>query len=228
VVTVAREVAIAVVTVAVGGAWLRPAVPARSTLVSRDEPTPGSHRIAAPRVRRRATRVDPAELAGWCDALARAVRGGATLHHAVQTVEPPVGVAWRLEPALLGLARGCSLRAALEGIERGSPDLDLVLVVLQACAEHGGPPAEPIDRAASALRQRAALAFERRTQSAQARMSAIVMTVLPGVLLALLLVTSGPTRTALTSGPGAASVLAGAAFNAAGWAWMRRLIAGRR
>ena len=226
-ITAAPEVAIAVAAILVGGAWCRPPVPHRATSVPHDAATvPVRH--SARRRMRRTSGVDPSELAQWCDALARAVRGGATLHHAVQTVRPPDAIAVRLEPALLGLSRGGSLRAALASIEGGSPHLDLVLVVLQACAQHGGPPAEPIDRAASALRQRAALAFERRTQSAQARMSAIVMTALPGALLSLLLVTSAPTRAALASGPGAASVLAGIGFNAAGWAWMRRLTAGRR
>ncbi len=98
--------------------------------------------------------------------------------------------------------------------------------MLRACAEHGGAAAEPIDRAASALRQRAALAGERRTQSAQARMSAIVMTLLPGAMLAMLLITSGAVRRTALSPVGLAVIACGALLNLAGWSWMRRLIAG--
>jgi tight adherence protein B len=106
-----------------------------------------------------------------------------------------------------------------------SPDLDLVLVVVRACAEHGGEGAEPIDRAAAALRQRAALAGERRTNSAQARMSALVMTCLPLAMLALLALTSRSVRAASTSPAGLVAIALGAMLNLAGWAWMRRLIA---
>jgi len=164
-------------------------------------------------------------LAAWCDALARALRGGATLRHALATVDPPAAVAPQLAPALLALARGASVTAALADIDARSRDLDLVLVVMRACAEHGGAAAEPIDRAAAALRQRAALAGERRTNSAQARMSAVVMTCLPGAMLALLALTSGSVRAATTSKAGLAVIGVGIMLNLAGWGWMRRLIA---
>ena len=177
-------------------------------------------------VRRRAhARVEPSALAAWCDALARALRAGITLRHALCTVAPPDCVARQLAPVVLALERGTSVSAALADLHAGAPDLDLVVVVLRACAEHGGSSAEPIDRAAAALRQRAALAGERRTNSAQARMSALVMTCLPGAMLVLLMATSGAVRGAATSPAGLAVIGAGIALNAAGWGWMRRLIA---
>ena len=176
--------------------------------------------------RRPRKRIEPEALAAWCDALARAVRGGVTLRHALGTVPPPACVAPNLALALLALERGASVVAALADVEDASPDLDLVLVVVRACAEHGGATAEPIDRAAAALRQRAALAGERRTNSAQARMSALVMTCLPGAMLALLVVTSGSVRAAAVAPTGLAVIAAGIVLNVAGWFWMRRLIAG--
>jgi len=177
-------------------------------------------------VRRRAhARVEPSALAAWCDALARALRAGITLRHALCTVAPPDCAARQLAPVVLALERGTSVSAALADVHAGAPDLDLVVVVLRACAEHGGASAEPIDRAAAALRQRAALAGERRTNSAQARMSALVMTCLPGAMLLLLMSTSRSVRGATTSPAGLAALGAGIALNAAGWGWMRRLIA---
>jgi tight adherence protein B len=223
------EVIATIVGVLLIGARLRPQpmriVEAVEPAHRRLEPRPPGRR---PRswVRRRRP-IEPGDLATWCDGLARAVRGGATLHHALQSVEPPAVVAEPLEPMRLALARGRRLSDALPLITAASPHLDLVLVVLGACATHGGPVAEPIDRAATALRQRAAIALERRTHSAHARASAMVMTALPGALLAVLLLTSAPTRTALATPVGVSMIAAGLAANLTGWLWMRRLIAGR-
>jgi tight adherence protein B len=111
-------------------------------------------------------------------------------------------------------------------IERCPAHLEVALTVIRACAAHGGPAAEPLSRAAATLRGRAADAAERRTQSAQARMSAIVMTVLPVCMLGLLLVTSGSVRTFAAGPLGLAVIATGTAANALGWLWMRRLIGG--
>jgi len=174
--------------------------------------------------RRTSARIEPAVLAAWCDALARAVRGGATLRHALCSVPPPACVEPQLAPALLALERGASVTVALSNLDTRSHDLDLVLVVARACAEHGGAAAEPIDRAATALRQRAALAGERRTNSAQARMSALVMTCLPAAMLALLASTSHSVRSAATAPSGLIAIALGMTLNVLGWTWMRRLI----
>jgi tight adherence protein B len=224
------EVAIVITLVVVVAARLRPLpVPRRAAPSCPMAPATarnGSGSLLGRRFRR-SPAIDATDLAGWCDALARAVRGGSTLHHAVRNVAAPASIADHLGPAVLALSRGSSLGAALRTVERGTAHVELVLVVLEACAEHGGAPAEPIDRAAAALRQRAALEFERRTQSAQARASAVVMTALPTALLGVLLMTSAPTRAAVASTPGLVSVVTGLACNAAGWAWMRHLIGGR-
>ena len=100
--------------------------------------------------------------------------------------------------------------------------------MLRACAEHGGPPGEPIDRAAATLRGRAADLAERRTHSAQARLSAVVMTWLPIAMLALLLVSSASVRAAVTGPAGLLVVASGAILNFVGWRWMGRIIEGRR
>lgn len=125
---------------------------------------------------------------------------------------------------MLALARGASVSGALATVEPTSPDLALVLVVLQTCADQGGAPAEPIDRAATALRQRAALAAERHTQSAPARMSAVVMTSLPGAMLAVLLATSAAVRAVVVTPIGLLVLAAGTVLNIAGWCWMRHLV----
>jgi Flp pilus assembly protein TadB len=185
----------------------------------------GRPRITPGRARRDRT-VDPAELAAWCDALARAVRGGTTVRGAVTQVEPPHSIAEQHRHVVLALERGAPLATALDVPQPVPTHLDLVLVVLRSLALHGGPSGEPLDRAAAALRQRAAIIGERRSQSAQAQLSAVVMTLLPGVLLAVLLLTSGGVRAAVVSAAGATVVALGAAANLVGWWWMRRLIRG--
>ncbi len=119
--------------------------------------------------------------------------------------------------------RGLPLSDAVATVpSRG--DLALVLTVIRACAMSGGPAAEPLDRAAAALRARSAELADRRTQSAQARFSAIVMTILPIALLGLLVMTSASVRGVIGTPAGSFVVLVGAALNLAGWRWMRRII----
>jgi tight adherence protein B len=222
-------VALSALAVLATGIAVRPQPVPRRTPRSWPDSAPTPCRSRLPRLgslSNRRSEIDPAELAVWCDALARMLRGGATLHHALRSTPPPAPAADRLAPALLALERGASVTGALAGVDTGSPHLDLVVVVLRACAEHGGGAAEPIDRAATALRQRSALAGERRTQSAQARMSAIVMTLLPGAMLTMLLVTSPPVRATAGSSLGLAVIACGAMLNLTGWWWMHRMIDG--
>lgn len=161
----------------------------------------------------------------WCEGLARVVRSGSRLGTAVRTTEPPAGCSDYVDAVVLALDRGSRLADALAG-PTPSPHLDLAVTVLRACALNGGPPAEPLDRAAATLRGRAADAAERQTQSAQARLSAVVMTILPIAMLALLLATSPTTRSAALTPIGSTAIALGAALNLGGWRWMRRIIAG--
>lgn len=221
---------LAAVGVLLIGAKVRPLPPARCP-----DPQPRPAPVAPSTRRRRfgsSRRVrphrpaDPAEVAVWCDALSRVVRGGSTLASAICSVEPPAGCRPVSDRITLALDRGRGLGEAL-AVQSTSPHLTLALSVLRACATNGGPPAEPLDRAAATLRARAIASAERQTQSAQARMSAVVMTVLPVAMLALLLVTSATTRHAAASPVGLIAITSGGCLNTAGWWWMRRIIVGR-
>lgn len=169
-----------------------------------------------------------AEVAAWCDRLGRAVRGGTSLAAAIMETPPPPTHVETVVQVRLALDRGRPLSDAIEVSATGSNDLDLALLVLRACARHGGPPAEPIDRAAAALRARAAAVEDRRTQSAQARLSAVVMTLLPLAMLLVLVISSASVRSTLTTPVGIVVVTGGLLLNAIGWRWMRRIIDGRR
>lgn len=166
----------------------------------------------------------PAEIADWCDALARDIRAGTSLGAALRAVPAPAGTV--LDEIAHRLDRGVPLAEALALTAR-SADEQAALTVVSACAHHGGPAAQPLDRVAAMLRRRAADSAERAVHSAQARLSALVMTVLPGAVLLLLVATSAPVRAVSTTPIGGTVVVVGLLLNLLGWGWMRRIIGGR-
>jgi Flp pilus assembly protein TadB len=166
------------------------------------------------------------ELAAWCDELSRRLRTGSSLTIAICSAPRTPAVDTAIAPVVLGLQRGDTLAGALGHAGRGSPPLAIVLSVLQACALLGGHSAAAIDRVAATLRRRSVDAAERRVHSAQARMSALVLTVLPGGVLAVTALTSGTARATITTSFGLLSVGTGCLLNAVGWWWMRRIIEG--
>ena len=200
---------------------------ARARRIVDTSPTPYGPRRWVPHVRRSRPSGPPrpATVASWCESLARSIRSGSSLTEALRSNDTPQGADEVVAPVLLAVQRGARLADALD-VTTESPHLNLAITVLRACAVNGGSPAEPLDRAAATLRSRAAAAEERRTHSAQARLSAVVMTVLPVAMLALLLATSSSTRAATVGPSGLVVVAAGAALNLAGWRWMRRIIDG--
>ena len=108
------------------------------------------------------------------------------------------------------------------------PPTAMAATVLRTCADLGGPAAGPLDRVAAMLRVRAAVADEQAAQSAQARLSARVLTVVPVALLGLLLVTDHRVRVAVATAAGGAAIAAGLGLNLVGWWWMRRIVAAPR
>jgi tight adherence protein B len=167
----------------------------------------------------------PADVASWCDDLARAVRSGATLSASLRSAVAPTPIRHHTAAITLALDRGQSVGIALDQPCESS-DLNVALTVLRACAAHGGSPAEPIDRAAATLRGRASDEANRRVQSAQARMSAVVMTVLPIAMLLILIITSASVRGVVASPTGIVIIVVGGGLNATGWRWMNRLVGG--
>ncbi|MFP5488994.1 MAG: type II secretion system F family protein [Acidimicrobiia bacterium] len=207
--------------VAVLGAMLR----IRPDPRLRDDPPPPHHRPLARRLPSRRPSPPGADaIAGWCDALARELRAGTSLGAALRTVAPPAGSS--LDEVRHRLSRGVGLADAL-ALSARTADEQAALTVLAACADHGGPAAQPLDRLAAMLRRRAADAAERAVPSAQARLSALVMTLLPGAVLVLLLTTSPSVRTVTATPVGGFVVALGLAANGLGWVWMRRIVAGR-
>jgi tight adherence protein B len=216
----AAATAVAVFVVAF---WLRLVVPAGRVIGA------GSGgRRRGPVIRWRPATADPRpdEVADWCELVARALRSGSSLSAAIAA---GAGADSTMAPLAASVmrqtGRGEPLVVALDavGVDPSSA-AGLAVVVLRSCACFGGPAAAPLERAAATLRARDAVLAEQRAHSAQARLSARVLTLIPIALLALLATTDGKVRTAIVTPAGATVVMLGAALNAVGSLWMRRII----
>ena len=226
-------------------------VPARHPGPERRPPAAGRVTPSAPTPRRRprtrptgsvltrgAERLDrrlrPVPPRGWIEALdqlARATSTGSSLASAVDEIGARADA-----PALLGeIARirsgGVSLLDAIDHARHPSPvaaDDRLALSVLFALAHGGGPPAEPLDRAAAVLRERRGAAAERDVAAAQSRLSAQVLGVLPVGATAWSATTDPALGHLLFRTPvGLGCLATGAALDLLGWRWMRRIVRSR-
>jgi len=212
------------VALAIVGARLRPwATPPRQPLPA----APGAR--SAPVVsRRRRHPPGDVEVATWCERVAAGVRAGSSLTRAVVDADAATDPLLRPFPgAGLALVRGRGLADAL-GSDHHDPAgaVGLLVPVMIAAAELGGPAAGALDRVADTLLARAAEREERRTSSAQARLSARVMTTLPFGVLGVLVLSEPAIRDALTTPAGAACVGVGCTLNGLGWWWMHHVIGG--
>ena len=180
--------------------------------------------------------ISPGAVAEWCDALARSLRAGTALRSALISIEPTdPALADRSQDVRQALGRGATVSTAVIGLladatsrpRRQSPHLALAAAVLATSGSIGGPTAASLDRLAGALRLRVADGQERSAYSAQARLSAHVLTVVPLALLALLAVTDSNVRAVLSQRTGFALVSIGLALNLFGWWWMRCIVTAR-
>ncbi|WP_420451568.1 type II secretion system F family protein [Ilumatobacter sp.] len=205
----------------------------------------GVHREVAPAappileavVRRRRARRDrgltPTAVATWVDELARHLRHGASLRDTVATIVPAhPAVRAASAPLRHAVARGSTVVEACdrwmeELAASRAPRLDLLsttAIVLGSVAAVGGSSTAPLERVAAAMRQHASDDLERSAQSAQARLSARVLTVVPVGVLAILVAADHDVRRVLTSATGFGVVALGLALDATGAWWMRRIV----
>lgn len=184
----------------------------------------GFTRLIAALPTARPVRASDGALAAWCDGLARELRSGSSLVQAIVAAPADPRLAEVLDPLVLAVGRLSPVERACDAITPSTPGWALVLEVLRTCARVGGPAAEPLDRVAATLRQRVADADERRAQSAQARASALALTILPVAALVLLVTVAPAIRAATLSVAGLLAVSAGATLNLTGWYWMRRVV----
>jgi tight adherence protein B len=175
--------------------------------------------------RGRRGRDDPEAAAGVLDAVSREIRSGTSLTVAVRgapahhrSVLPALGAA---------LDRGDPISSALDAAAPRSPSETVFHRSLVVAAATGGDVVAVLESGAEVLRERHAWALERRAQSAQARVSALVLTAVPVAFAALGLATSDRVRDAYSSvGVTVPLTAVGVVVNLFGWWWMRRLVSG--
>jgi tight adherence protein B len=211
--------------------------PRRGGVVDGVKPARG--RSAARRVAARWRRwrigndIEPEVVAAWCDGLTRSLRAGNTLRQSLLHQVPAHALLrTATRPLRQSLEHGRPVSSAIdELIDRSGssgngigPHLRLVGSVLAGTADVGGSAAAPLDRVAGALRLRVVDGQERAAHSAQARLSAHVLTLVPLGVLVLLVATDAHVRGVVVQPVGAVVLVAGLTLNLGGWWWMRSIV----
>ena len=129
---------------------------------------------------------------------------------------------------LITLQRGATFAEALQQQPVETPGVALVVHILTLCARLGGNVSEPLDRAAATLRERHAASQERIAQSAQARLSVRVLTLLPIGFASWTLLTSRDVQHFMLTPVGVICLSLGLALNGLGWRVMQRIVGGLR
>lgn len=168
------------------------------------------------------------DVAPTLDALARATAGGLSLGRALAELpdDPRKPFATALLQASRRQGPGRSLGDCLAAahLEPSGTETRLALATLELLARVGGAVPAALDRAASAVRERRAAVAERQTQSAQARISALVLSALPVGFAVWGLQGDRRTATFLLHRPAGQLCLGvGLVLNGAGWLWMHRI-----
>jgi tight adherence protein B len=174
----------------------------------------------------RGNRPDPGAVAAVLDQTARQCASGVSLGEAFVTATNGSVLEHVFAAAIAALTTGESIGAALELVPVDQPDVALATHVLRLCALQGGTVSESLDRAAATLREREAVARERVAQSAQARLSARVLTVLPIAFGGWTILTTPTVQRFFLTPIGVACLLLGLGLNASGWLLMRRVSRG--
>lgn len=168
----------------------------------------------------------PLDLVDVIELIAREVRSG-------RGVRDSLTDALRSAPSLLPASLAALDRRAplLESIAAQVPrgdERDLLSHALRVGAQHTHVLPDVLDRTAALVRERRTWRREREAQAAQARSSALVLTILPLAFAGWGTLTSASVRAAYASSAVAAAVAGfGVCLNAAGWLWMRRLVRAR-
>ena len=199
------------------------AAPPRSSLLQRCADSIGA-RIA--RRRRSHSGVDAAEVAALLDRTARHCASGAALGPSFAAAIAASPLASALAPTASALAAGQTVHQALDRQPATHPHLTLASHAVRLCATQGGNISRSLDRAATTLRERHASAMERRAQSAQARLSARVLTVLPLAFGGWSVATTESVQRFVLTPAGTVCVTAGIGLNIVGWLLMRRVVRG--
>ena len=168
------------------------------------------------------------QLAVALDDLARRCASGESLAAAFFASPRVAELAPTFDPTVNALQRGATLAEALQQQPSGPASLALVVHVLHLCARVGGNVSESLDRAAATLRERDAAEQERIAQSAQSRLSARVLTLVPLGFAGFTLLTNAQGRAFMFTPFGMVCAGIGVLLNLTGARVMSRVIRGAR
>lgn len=173
-----------------------------------------------------ASQVSAGALATLLDDVARRCATGESLTQAFVTAPGTAALAPTFDATIAEIKRGATLVESLRSTPLHNNALALAVHVLILCSRVGGNVSESLDRAAATLREREAMVQERIAQSAQARLSARVLTLVPLAFAGWTTLTSPRVRAFTFSTTGAICLCLGLILNVTGSRVMRRLIGG--
>jgi tight adherence protein B len=180
---------------------------------------------------RRATAALAEQLVDAVGALASAVRAGRSTPQAIGSAADEVGepLATSLRDLEAALGSGEPFDGAVRDwvVAIGTDDAALAGATLSLHHRMGGDLAAGLDRVATMLRERAGVAAEIRSMTAQARLSGLIVGSLPIAFLGVLwLVSRDDVVRGLSHPAGQAAVIVGLVLEAGAFLWIRRLLEG--
>jgi tight adherence protein B len=186
-------------------------------------------RTIARRRQRRREHALQGHLAEAVSLIAGALRSGRSLQQAVELaahdLEAPLGATFRRLADRTEL--GDPMAPAIDdwAVDVGGPDARLVAGVLKLHRRTGGSLAATLDDLVTTLRDRRTAARELESLTAQARLSASILGLLPiGFFLFLSIVARRDLQTAYETPAGVAAIGLGLGLQAVAFAWIRRLL----
>lgn len=161
--------------------------------------------------------------------MARALRAGHPFNAAVKLVseEMPDPIGSELKIVSSDIAFGVDTRVALLELVKRVPSvsLDAMATAVFIQRETGGNLAEILDKVATVIRSRFKFGRKVKTLSAEGRMSAWVLTLVPFILAAVIVIVEPTYLPFLTKEPlGRKLILAGFAMLVVGMLWMKKII----
>lgn len=190
--------------------------------------------LAAPTIvrrRRRATasRLTQDQLAEGVSVIASGLRSGRSLRQAFELaaaeVDPPIGPSFDRIGHRVELGDPMDEAVEAWAAEISGADARLTAGVLRLHRRTGGALAATLEELATTLRARRSAARELRSLTAQARLSANILGLLPlGFFAFLSVVARDDMLAAIATPAGASAILLGLVLQAAAYVWIRRLL----
>lgn len=170
-----------------------------------------------------------ADLPGALEDVARSLRSGTSLRVALAEASSAAAGPARSDLGVVveRIDRGVPVGAALDAwvVRRPAAEVRLAVAALGLGLDAGYTSARTVDGVAATLRERAAVAGEVAAQAAQARLSALVIALLPVAFTSWACLTDGRIAGFLLASPaGWACLLGGVTLNVVGAAWMARIM----